>query len=184
MDGMGVPPPPDGQGTPPPPSHVVTPDGRGIPPPPTDLGELQIRETVLFTDVEPRLQQSRVHCQLRYAGEDCEASASDRVNVRKGLLKKNNTSTISTPTRDEHRVRFDLPNRREWREVDKHVPSRSSGPTPPIVSTIATQSSGQGCRNVRNIDEHKNRTKVKTKESGKKLTWMPKSDKAAKDLVH
>ena len=164
--------PRDGQGIPPFSPRTAgiarSPDNQGTPPPPIDPDDTQVRE-----------KQRPDESSLQYRQDQKESQ-----KVRKGVLMGNSTSSLSTPTRKDRKVRFDLPTRREWHEVGSYVPSRSSGLTPPIVSTIATQSSGQGCRNVRNIHEHQNRTKVKTKDSGNKLTWMPKSDKAAKDFMY
>ena len=129
-DGMGTPPLPDGQGTPLPLSHMLTsdgqgkarsPDNQGTPPPPVLLS------------VHPNYTQVREKLRPDASFLQCRQDQKESQKVRKGLLKGNSTSSLSTPTGKERKVRFDLLTRREWHEVGSYVPSRSSGPTPPIV---------------------------------------------------
>ena len=157
-DGMGTPPLPDGQGIP---SFspltagtALPPDKQGTPPPPINTLATQVMEKQRPDELTlPRRQDQKV-------GQ----------KVRKGLLKGNSASCISTPTRGERKVQFTLPSREEWHETVSHAPSRSSGPTPPIVPVIAKQPSTRGSRYVIHIYEYQNRAKVTATYSGMKLT--------------
>ena len=132
MDGAGVPPMVDGSGVPPlqplTSGFIRPPDNQGVPPPPINSDKTQ-------TIDETRWHGCTVSCSQDYRGGP---------KVQKGLLQGNSASWISTPTRHERKVHFALPSQAEQRDRPLYVPSRSSGPTPPINRGITTRPSDKG----------------------------------------
>ena len=132
MDGAGVPPMVDGSGTPPlqplTSGFIRPPDSQGVPPPPTSSDRTQVID-------EMRWDGCIVSCSQDYRGGP---------KVRKGLLKGNSASWLTTPTRHERRVQFTLPSRAEQRDRPLHAPSSSSGPTPPINQGTTGRPSDKG----------------------------------------
>ena len=131
-DGAGIPPLVDGSGTPP--LQPITaglarpPDNQGVPPPPINTGKIQVME-------ELRRNECTLSCNQDYRGGP---------RVRKGLLKGNSASWLSTPTRHERKVQFTLPSRAEQCDRPFRAPSSSSGPTPPINQRTTARPSDKG----------------------------------------
>ena len=131
----------DGEGTPPPP------DGQGIPPPPISVEERQ----VLAQQRADELTLKRKHDQETKKG------------VRKGLLKGNNTSNLSTPKGKERNVMFDLTHLADGHKPEDH---RSSQSTDLVISG---QPSTRGSSDVRDIYEHQYEECTAASDSGAKM---------------